>query len=69
LAGFRCTRLPTNVDGNQKRLVRNLHGIDPAVTFKVVAARHENTILLCNLGRWSNEINLPSMISFSARGI
>ena len=41
LAGFRCTRLPMNVDGNQKRLVRNLHGIDPKVTFKVVAARHE----------------------------
>ncbi|MEX2718319.1 MAG: hypothetical protein Q6370_018635 [Candidatus Sigynarchaeota archaeon] len=41
LAGFRCTRLPTNVDGNQKRLVRNLHGIDPKVTFKVVVARHE----------------------------
>ncbi len=43
LAGFRCTRLPTNVDGNQKRLVRNLHGIDPKVTFKVVVARHEFT--------------------------
>jgi hypothetical protein len=41
LAGFRCTHLPTNVDGNQKRLLRHLHGIDPRVTFKVVASRHE----------------------------
>ncbi len=41
LAGFRCTHLPTNVDGNQKRLLRHLHGIDPRVTFKVVVSRHE----------------------------
>ena len=41
LAGFRCIHLPTNVDGNQKRLLRNLRGIDPRVTFKVVVARHE----------------------------
>ncbi len=40
-AGFRCTHLPTNVDGNQKRLLRHLHGIDPRVTFKVVTSRHE----------------------------
>jgi hypothetical protein len=41
LAGFRCTHLPTNVNGNQDRLVRHLHGIDPHVTFKVVVSRHE----------------------------
>lgn len=41
LAGFRCTRLPTNVNGNQARLVRHLHGIDPRVTFKIVVSRHE----------------------------
>jgi hypothetical protein len=41
LAGFRCTHLPTNVNGNQARLVRHLHGIDPRVTFKVVVSRHE----------------------------
>ncbi len=41
LAGFRCTNLPTNVNGNQDRLVRHLHGIDPHVTFKVVVSRHE----------------------------
>ncbi len=41
LTGFRCTHLPTNVNGNQDRLVRHLHGIDPRVTFKVVVSRHE----------------------------
>jgi hypothetical protein len=28
LVGFHVTHLPANVDGNQKRLLRHLHGID-----------------------------------------
>ena len=43
VAGFRVTRLPSNVDGNQRRLLRNLHGIGVAsgVTFTIVMSRHE----------------------------
>nr|MDO8112675.1 hypothetical protein [Candidatus Sigynarchaeota archaeon] len=43
VAGFRVTRLPSNVDGNQRRLLRNLHGIGLAtgVTFSILVSRHE----------------------------
>nr|MDO8109458.1 hypothetical protein [Candidatus Sigynarchaeota archaeon] len=43
IAGFRVTKLPSNVDGNQRRLLRNLHGIGAAsgITFSIVVSRHE----------------------------
>nr|MDO8113575.1 hypothetical protein [Candidatus Sigynarchaeota archaeon] len=43
VAGFRVTRLPSNVDGNQRRLLRNLHGIGLAtsITFSILVSRHE----------------------------
>ncbi|HME53400.1 MAG TPA: hypothetical protein VKM55_14345 [Candidatus Lokiarchaeia archaeon] len=40
LAGFRVTRLPTNVAGNQDRLLRNLSGIGKGITFRIVVSRH-----------------------------
>jgi len=40
LAGFRLTKLPTNVDGNQNRLLRGLSGIGKGITFRIVVARH-----------------------------
>jgi hypothetical protein len=40
LAGFRATQLPTNVAGNQDRLLRNLSGIGKGITFRIVVSRH-----------------------------
>ena len=40
VAGFRATRLPSNVDGNQDRLLRSLHGIGKGITFHVVVSKH-----------------------------
>ena len=40
VAGFRVTKLPTNVAGNQDRLLRNLSGIGKGITFRIVVSRH-----------------------------
>jgi len=40
VAGFRATRLPTNVDGNQNRLLRGLSAIGKGITFRIIVSRH-----------------------------
>jgi hypothetical protein len=53
LAGFRAMQLPTNVDGNQDRLLRALYGAGKGITFRIIVSRHIFTrVVKSRPGSW-----------------